>query len=492
MTPPSPNGERLVVARSRAHARRSRVNQRGIALPMVIGAIVVLSVVLSEFQTDISAEVSAATSARDAIQAEYMARSGINLARLLIATEPTVRASVAPLFAFLKRSPPQLPVWEFADKLLQAFYGETADDPSQPKKEKLDERSGATLNFDASQGRNLKLPNGHFELTIVDEDAKINMNQGASNDIARIRLGKQIMGLIGQPQFAPLFEQRDTRGNFHDQKTVCQALIDWADVDETAFTCDFSATAQSAGTEDAYYALLPQPYRRKNAPYDSLEELRLVRGISEDLWSTFIEPDPSNPKKRVATVWGQGAVNINTANAQTLLAIVCSGAPAAEICVDASQSATFLLGVTMARGISMGAPLFGSSQEFIQAMTGKGTLGPILSSLGMKPVKFQSEAEFAKSVATESKMFSIYAVGVKKGYKRETRVKVHAVVDFRTAPPLAAGTGLLGAPGAQAAAGGAGAAAATPQPAIAGATGDAIAAALKPSAGGQFVYFRLE
>jgi general secretion pathway protein K len=482
--------------KKRPHAmrRKARAMQRGIALPMVIGAIVVLSVVLAEFQTDVSAEVAAATSSRDAIQAEYMARSGVNLARLLIATEPTVRAAVAPLFAFMKRTPPQLPVWEFSERLLQAFSGEAADGPNQQGQEKkptLDERSTATLNFDASQGRNLKLPSGRFDLVIVDEDAKINMNQGASNDIARIRLGKQIMGLIGQPQFASLFEQRDARGNFHDAKTVCQALIDWADVDETAFTCDFSATAQSAGSEDAYYALLPQPYKRKNAPYDSLEELHMVRGVSEELWSTFVEPDPQNPKKRVATVWGQGTVNVNTANAQTLLAIVCSGAPSAEICIDEKQAATFLLGVTMARGVSMGAPLFGSTQDFVQAMTGKGMLGPILASLGMKPVKFQSEAEFAKSISTESKMFSIYSVGVKKGYKRETQVRVHAVVDFRTAPPLGLAGGLPGAapgtPGGSQPASGA-----VSGLGIAGATGDAIAAALKPSAGGQFVYFRLE
>ena len=41
----------------------------------------------------------------------------------------------------------------------------------------------------------------------------------------------------------------------------------------------------------------------------------------------------------------------------------------------------------------------------------------------MKPVKFQSESDFAKSISTESKVFSIYAVGVVKGYKRETRVR---------------------------------------------------------------------
>jgi general secretion pathway protein K len=448
-----------------------RARERGVVLPMVIGAIVVLSIILSELQTETGAEMAAATSARDALQAEYTARSGVNLARLLIASEPTVRAAIAPLFAFMKRTPPQIPVWEFTEKLLSAFIGEEGEKA---------ESSTATLDFDSEKGRNLRFPGGGFDLVIVDEDAKINVNQASSNDIARIRLGKQIMGLITPLQYSSVFELKDAQGQFHDRAQVCSALIDWCDVDETQFNCDFSATAQSAGAEDSYYALLPKPYKRRNSPLDSLDELHMVRGVTDDFWATFVDPEPNKPKKRIMTVWGQGTVNVNTANPQTLLAIVCSGAPAAEICTDPAQASMFLTGVTMARGVSMGAPLFGSSQDFIQTLSGKGMLGPILTGIGMKPVKFQSEAEFAKSIATESKLFSIYAVGNKKGYKRETRVKTHAVVDFRTAAPLGVQTN---GPGTSQ----------TTTPANTSApSADALAAANKPSSGGQLIYYRME
>jgi general secretion pathway protein K len=331
---------------------------------------------------------------------------------------------------------------------------------------------------------------GKYELVIVDEDSKINVNLGAANDIAHIRLAQEIMSLIGPPQYSTIFEQRDGTGQFHDRLAVCQAIIDWADVDEQAFNCDLSqlSAAQNAGVEDAWYQLLPKSYRRKNAPYDSLEELHMVRGVSEDFWSTFIDPDPSNPKKRVITVWGQGMVNVNTANAQTLLGVVCAGAPTADICTNVDQAALFLTGVTMARGITMGAPMFGNTRDFVNAMSGKGELGPLLASIGMKPIVFKSQTEFQKSITTESKMFSVYAVGVKKGYRRETRVKVHAVVDFRNAPNLSAPapTGTTGAPGSTT----------TPPTntaaASASANADAIAAANQPSTGGTIVYFRVE
>lgn len=466
-------------ARMKARRKR-RSRERGIALVMVMGALAVLTVMLAEFQDETSAELAAATAERDSLQAEYMARSAINLSRLLIATEPTLRKAVAPLFQLMKRTPPQLPIWEFSDQMLGAFNDK---DSSQS--------FSSTVGIDSNTGKNLGMPGGKFELSIVDEDSKINVNLGAANDIAHIRLAQELMSLIGPQQYSTIFEQRDATGNFHDRVTICSAIIDWADVDELQFNCDLTqmSAAQNAGVEDAWYRLLKKPYERKNAPYDSLEELHMVRGIGEDFWSTFVDPDPTNPKKRVITVWGTGAVNVNTANAQTLLGVVCAGAPTADICNNVDQAALFLTGVTMARGVTMGAPMFGSTKDFTQAMSGQGMLGPMLASIGMKPVTFKSQTEFQKSITTESKMFSIYAVGVKQGFKRETRVQAHAVVDFRSAPSLtASATATTTAPTASASASSTAPTAAQTQATNA----DALAQANAPSTGGTIVYFRIE
>ena len=66
----------------------------------------------------------------------------------------------------------------------------------------------------------------------------------------------------------------------------------------------------------------------------------MVRGVTDDFWSTFVDPDPTDPRKREITVWGQGAVNVNTANAQTLLAVTCAGAPTADVCTDPNQASS--------------------------------------------------------------------------------------------------------------------------------------------------------
>jgi general secretion pathway protein K len=462
-------------ASSAIRRRRGRRNEQGVALIMVLGALAIMIVMLAEFQDDAGTEFAAATAVRDSVQAEYFARSAVNLSRLLIAAEPTMRAGIAPLFMLMRRTAPQLPVWLYADRVLGAF-----NDKSGGKE--FADFGG----FDMSKGKGLGLDGGRFEISIVDEDAKINVNMGASNDIAHIRLAKQLMARMAPIQYSPLFEQRDATGNYNDRLTTCSAIVDWADSDMQLFSCDVTTPTSSNAVEDSWYQLLTKPYKRKNAPYDSLEELHMVRGVTDDFWQTFVDPDPTDPRKREMTVWGQGAVNVNTATSLTLYALVCSGAPQADICLDPMQMQMFIMGMTMAQGVTMGAPLFGTAQDFIAMMKGGGMLGPLLTAVGMKPVKFQSESDFAKSISTESKVFSIYSVGVVKGFRRETRVKLHTVVDFRSAPSLAN----LTASAASAAA----ASSATPASSAGGVTGglNAIAGAMQPSIGGQVVYFNIE
>lgn len=214
----------------------------------------------------------------------------------------------------------------------------------------------------------------------------------------------------------------------------------------------------------------------------------MARGVSDDFWATFVDPEPTDPRKRIMTVWGQGTVNVNSANALTLYGLVCAGAPTAELCTDPLQMQLFVMGMTMAKGITMGAPIFGSPKDFISAMEGKGTLGPMLTLLGLKPVKFQSESDFAKSLSTTSKVFSIYAVGAVKGFRRETRVKIHTVVDFRGIDPLVSG----GAPAPSSSARPGSTPPGGSQVTTPGATSSSIASALQPNVGGNVLYFEIE
>lgn len=412
--------------------RRVRKGQakkrRGVALILVLGSLVVLMVFVTELQQTTSASISATLAERDAMRAEYNARSAVNLSRLLIATEPMVRKAVDPLYRIALKSPaPQIPVWKFADLVLGPFN-------CPEKADKFTSVVGANIDT----GKNLGASQGCFDLVIVDEDAKINLNSAVTGDAAaRDRLGAQLLGLYGGPQFNELFEQPDLDGQYSNQPAICGAMIDWADFDEEGYPCDPAQRSNEGGTEDNYYQTVGLPYLRKNAPFDSLDEVHLVRGVSDDFWANFVDPNPSDPTSRVLTVWGQGKINVNSANPQTILAVVCSGAPESLVCVDPEQMAVFLTALTLARELTQGAPLFKSPKAFVRAMAGKGKgVGPLFSFFGLEPVEFKNSKLVERAISTESRVFSLYAEGSVSGRKRETRVRTHTVIDFRSANEL--------------------------------------------------------
>jgi general secretion pathway protein K len=85
----------------------------------------------------------------------------------------------------------------------------------------------------------------------------------------------------------------------------------------------------------------------------------------------------------------------------------------------------------------MGAPPFGSPKTFVKILQGKSTspVGMLARAAGLEPVTLDSEENAMKAMTTESKVFSIYAIGVVRSGKRESRIRTHTVVDFRGAPP---------------------------------------------------------
>ncbi len=421
--------------RIKAARQQGKKKRRGVALILVLGSLVVLTVFATELQERTSSTLSAALAERDALKAEYSARSALNLSRLLIGTEPIVRRAIEPMFKIaLKSNPPQIPVWKFTNLVLGPFNDASGSEDFQ-----------RVTQTPLGSGKNLGLAGSRFEVKIVDEDAKINLNGAVSGDPqARQRVSGQLLGLFGGARYNELFEDPDLDGQYSNQPVICGALVDWADFDEAGFICDPAGQASGAeSAEDNFYPSVGLKYMRKNAPYDSLEELRLVRGVGDDFWSNFVDPDSSDPEQRVLTVWGQGEkVNVNTANPQTLLAVVCAHAPDAPMCNDIEQISSFLTAVTLARELTQGAPLFKSPKAFVRAMRGKGKgVGPLFEAFGIEPVEFKSNKQVERSVTTESRVFSIYAYGVVAGRNRETRIRTHTVVDFRSANEIGAGAG---------------------------------------------------
>ncbi len=87
---------------------------------------------------------------------------------------------------------------------------------------------------------------------------------------------------------------------------IADAIVDWEDPDDNV--------TNPGGAESGYYASLDPPYAPANAPFVSVTTLRLVKGITPQIYNRLAPYVTALP---IAT-----AVNINTASAPVLAAVV--------------------------------------------------------------------------------------------------------------------------------------------------------------------------
>lgn len=397
--------------------------ERGIALVLVLGVIAILSILVTDFDYSIATSFKVAESSKHRLQAEYIAKSGLNLTRLLIAKEREIRQVIAPIYKMLLNSkPPQLNVWDFANEVFTPF--------SQYKMaQEMSEEGG----LDFSQMEGLIDTGGFFEITAFPENSLINISdpllptQGIRDP--RTSVAMQLFALMGGYQspespYDPLFAERDADGQYTNRLDIVSAIIDWWDADEMRTIFDPGASnSTQAGSEDDIYETFEDPYMVKNAPYDSLEELRLIRGIGDDFWATFIEPDPDDPKSRQVTVYGSGKVNVNIAKPEVLLSRLCSFQDVQQqaLCIDPLEMAKFIQLFNTTRSF-LPIVFFSQIGDFIDFIEGKGKIYNTLESvvgnadegLLFKPLAIPpaQKRNIVSSFITQASIFYIQSVGV--------------------------------------------------------------------------------
>jgi general secretion pathway protein K len=423
---------------------RPKRSQEGVALIIAITTVAILAVMLADMHETTGTAFAVSTSQRDALQAEYMAKSALSLTRLLIGKEPEVRRFIDPLYrAATGRAAPQLPVWNFIDELLSPFCTPEGERDTLVQ---LGIDFGGTVGFD-------DLP-GECHVVAVSENGKINVNDPLFMDGQRARdsVANQLFSLTGgylpESPYDALFTREDETGTLTTRLDLVAAVIDWwdRDIQRTDFDPGAGETRTGGtGTEDdSVYQLRDDGYRNKNAPLDSLQELRLIRGFSDDFWATFVEPVPNDPASRILTIYASGLVNINEASPQVLLGRVCAHAPQATLCTDAEESLKFTTILSTVRGL-IPIPLFSRPTDFIDFVEGKGgekALYPMIagflpegSELLFLPIEIAAEerSALARSLATSAKIFTIEATGL----VGRSQIRIESVVNFheRWVPP---------------------------------------------------------
>lgn len=151
---------------------------------------------------------------------------------------------------------------------------------------------------------NYPVGEGSVTIRIEDQDGKLDINRmvGGNNPQAiMVDRFLRLLVVLGLDERA-------------DPAELTAALIDWLDTGDEPYT-EIHTDGQSlpvAGAEDVYYQSQSQPYRCKNSPLETLQELALVKGFIPEIIKQ-ISPHLS--------VNGAMAVNVNTASAEVLMSL---------------------------------------------------------------------------------------------------------------------------------------------------------------------------
>lgn len=139
----------------------------------------------------------------------------------------------------------------------------------------------------SAKTQTLDLNGGHVTLRIEDENAKINLNEADFSVLADL--------------FAAVAHADSDQAN-----RLAGATVDFRDKD------DYVTGEGSGGSEKGTYQQAGLTYGPKNGDFESIEELLLVKGVTKEIYSLV---------ENYITIYGNGRVNVNTCQKETLLAL---------------------------------------------------------------------------------------------------------------------------------------------------------------------------
>ncbi len=201
------------------------------------------------------------------------------------------------------------------------------------KEEKMPDTGQGNKNLPAWKSRRVEVDGIGYEANFEDEGGKINLNAVAE-------------------------DHRDLLQNYllqagatdSEADTIVDSVLDWVDSD------DFT---RANGAESNYYRNLPEPYLAKNGPFDSLEELALIRGVTPSLYDKI---------RRDITVYGLNPeINVNFASKEVLSSVPGVSIKLAESIISLREKKRGIKSLDELKDLFMHAGIMGGKFEIIRS-----------------------------------------------------------------------------------------------------------------------------
>jgi general secretion pathway protein K len=252
----------------------------------VLVAVAVLTSLAASLAYENRVSLRIAANARDELRAEYLARSGVTLSRMVLSFQQAIDGPTGTAQPVAGMKIPRILLWRLLPvdtELAANLFPARAAPPGG--------ESG---------------PESGFEAEIEDEGTKVNaqleMSQLATSAPAAVAQVQALYQLICDPRWDPLFEREDALGVRTSREELLVRLRDWVDSFEgdagSALNASFTNVScgttvlpppfpNAYGDENQPYDRGEDRYQVKNARMDSLDELFLVAGIGDAFMSAF-------------------------------------------------------------------------------------------------------------------------------------------------------------------------------------------------------------
>lgn len=212
--------------------------RRGVILPVVLFVLLLLGLLGAMFAFRVNADLASTQAVAYRLQTRLAAEAGIGRVKLM-----------------LRESRFDIDRWYHNPEELHRiiFWTPEGDRSVWGTNEELD--AGAMVYRFSIVADDPTEDEDYIRLGITDESSKLNLNTATQ---------AQLLILVT----AAVDGEQEI-----DAQEIVDAILDWRDVDK-------EPRGEAGDTEYVYYRMLPKPYRVKNGPFDTVEELLLVKGVT--------------------------------------------------------------------------------------------------------------------------------------------------------------------------------------------------------------------
>jgi type II secretory pathway component PulK len=275
---------------------------RGVALLMAVMMIALMIVFAADSIVSSQVDLQLAVTQRNRIRAEFAAKSGFNLATFLLSADlaKDLTLGSAPGLQKLGLGDMNIRLWELLNQM-PPIGGEDAE-----TMQAFAQAFGLSNVLDSNVIEQLKSIDATFATTISDEQQKIDVNycsSGAREPCAAVRA--MLTALFSCPAEKAFLARKKLT-----PMELSARIQDWVDPD--------SRVESESGFSDESdpYQRRKKPFKSKNGPLDSIDELKMIEGWDEEVHAVF------SPYLTAFPIWKKreerARINLNSAPRELL------------------------------------------------------------------------------------------------------------------------------------------------------------------------------